>query len=108
MGVPLKADVTQTGAGSSEWIPLNRWGSALTRVWATVTGTVSDYSIEGTTSRLNRGETPTAAEIQAIENFSSLSAAKTSTQNVMYEAVRVTIATGTGSVRLQLRTEGDC
>lgn len=106
MGVPVEFDVTQTGTGTSDWLPLNRWSPALMRLWAEVSGTAT-FSVEGTTSNVLRGETPVTATIQALENFSGLSASTTSTQNVLYRALRINVASGTGSVRLQAQSEGE-
>lgn len=103
MGAPVKHDVTITGVDESDWLPLNRWGSALARIHVEVTGTAT-YSLVGTHENVLRGET---AEELTIASHTDNTATTQTTENLVYEAVKLKVTAGTGSARLRLQTEGD-
>jgi len=107
MGVPVEFDITIDQADAeSVWLPLNRWGSATMRLTTTVTGTPT-YSIVGTQKNvLRNGVTTVAADETPLTNFSALTAGTNSTQDVVFRALKVKIASGTGTVRLRLQSEG--
>jgi DUF971 family protein len=90
------ASVTQTGVGSSAWIPVSR-DLSITSVAVTASGTVN-YTVQHTFDDVfDPSVTPT------VFNHSSL-AAQTASGYGAYtapvSAVRVTVNSGTGSARL--------
>lgn len=108
MATPVEFDVTidETDAETA-WLPLNRWGSALMRLTATLTGTPT-YSIVGTQKNILRdGVTTTAADEIPVGGFDTLTAANNNTQNVIFRAIKLKISAGTGTVRLRVQSEGE-
>lgn len=106
MATPTYIDVSVTGVGESAWLPLNRWGSALHRIHAEVSGTAT-FSLVGTQDKVNRIPDASAAEEMAVDGFTGLSATTLSTQNLIYEAIKLDVTAGTGTVRLRVQSEGD-
>lgn len=108
MATPVEFDVTVSNVdGESEWLPLNRWASALMRLTTTVTGTPT-YSIVGTQKNVLRdGVTTTAADEIPLNGLDTLTAATNNTQNVLFRAIKLKVVSGTGTVRLRVQSEGD-
>ena len=107
MGVPVEFDISQTGTGTSNWIPLNRWADASMRLQGTVSGTVT-FDVEVTSHNVLRDATVPADSIETLSGWDDVSAAQTTTQDVLWRAIRVNVSAGTGTARLRGQTEGDC
>lgn len=108
MATPVEFDITISNTdGESDWLPLNRWASALMRLTTTITGTPT-YSIVGTQKNvLRNGVTTTAADEIPLANFDTLTTAANSTQDVLFRAIKLKVNSGTGTVRLRAQSEGD-
>lgn len=109
MGVPVRHNVTITGIGESDWLPLNRWGSAKTRIFVEVTGTAT-YSLVGTHRNVLRtGPATTAQEIEIPDHTDEALTddENLTVQDLIFEAVKLKVTAGTGAVNLRLQTEGD-
>lgn len=108
MGIPVDFDVTISDTdGETDWLPLNRWASALMRLTTTITGTPT-YSVVGTQKNILRnGVTTTTDDEIPLSGFESVTAATNNTQNVVFKAVKLKIISGTGTVRLRLQSQGD-
>lgn len=94
--------ISQTGAGSSDWFMLDRHCNGIALI-GDVTGTVTDWDVEFTQSDLQRGETA------VVNNHSTLAAVNGSDSgNFQFipRACRVTINTGTGTVKLGISPNG--
>lgn len=108
MTIPVEFDVTVSDVtGESDWLPLNRWSSALHRIDADVTGTPT-YSIVGTQDNILRVTAPASAEEMEVANWTDLSASASAHQDLLYRAIKVKVTTGTGSVRVRIQSEGTC
>ena len=97
---------TQTGAGTSTAIALDDFQTPFNvGIIATVTGTVSAYSLEYS---LDNPMTVAAASATwaTAPNFSALSATASGAFTVPSKAIRINIATGTGSVALKVLQAG--
>lgn len=107
MGIPVEFDVTVTDAeGESDWLPLNRWGSAIMRIDAEASGTPT-YSIVGTHDNVLRDVAPADAEELEVDGWTGLTADASAHQNVVYRALKVKVTSGSGSVRVRIQSEGD-
>lgn len=108
MATPVEFDVTISNVdGESEWLPLNRWASALMRLTTTLTGTPT-YSIVGTQKNILRnGVTTTAADEIPLNGFDTLTAGTNNVQDVLFRAIKLKVTAGTGTVRLRAQSEGD-
>lgn len=108
MATPVEFDITISDTdGESEWLPLNRWASALMRLTTTITGAPT-YSVVGTQKNvLRNGVTTTVGDEIPLSGFDTLTAGANSVQNVLFRAIKLKIDSGTGSVRLRAQSEGD-
>lgn len=108
MATPVEFDITIDDAdGESEWLPLNRWASALMRLTTTVPDGTPTYSIVGTQKNILRdGVTTTADDEIPLNNFKDLTAGENLTQEVIFRALKLKVTSGTGSVRLRVQSEG--
>lgn len=96
MSVPLNTRITTTGAGSSPWIQLNRWGPSnyMFNIDADGVGTVT---VEGTLVQINRGETPITSDIFDLTGLTAIGVdTAIAISNQPMEFVRVT-QTGAGT-----------
>ena len=108
MGVPVEFDISQTGPGSTQWFPLNLWNDNAMRLWATLDGTVSDYNVEVTSQNVLNDASVAAGDFTSLTGWDALSAEKVDTQQVPWRAIRLTIESGVGTVRLRGQSLGNC
>lgn len=107
MGVPVKIDVSQTGVGETSWKPLNRWGSGLHRVYIDVTGTAA-FTVHGTQDYVNRMADPSTAEEMPVLTDADLDGTSLmKSVDLLFEAVKLEVTSGTGTVRMRVQAEGD-
>ena len=100
------ATQTQTGTGTSTAIALDDFQAPFNvGIIATVTGSVSAYTLEYS---LDDPMTvlPANATWAAAPNFSALSATASGAFSVPSKAIRINIATGTGTVVLKVIQAG--
>lgn len=109
MATPVEFDVTIDNTdGESDWLPLNRWASALMRLTTTIESGTPTYSIVGTQKNILRhGVTTTTADEIPLNGFDTLTAATNNVQDVLFRAIKLKVSSGTGSVRLRVQSEGD-
>ena len=96
------------GTGAKDWVLLNRWGPSAYQVSMVLSGAAT-YDLEGTNSRLNRGETAIVfkiddAQFTPITGQTGDKAFELSKAPV--EAVRINQTAGAGSVTLYVKLQG--
>jgi hypothetical protein len=111
---PVEFDISVTGDGvsasESDWIPLNRWSSALARIHTSIASGSPTYSVIGTQFNVLRdGDNVPAADEIPVPDYDGVSAGKTTVQSLLFRAVKLRVSdSAAGEVRLQVQTEGTC
>lgn len=96
--------VTQTGAGTPGWVPLDTYVAPQgVSVSCVVTGTVTDYDVDVTYDDVNDPDATITAWPTAINAETTSQADQMPTP---ISAVRLTIITGTGSVAMTVLQQG--
>lgn len=109
MATPVNVSkALSAGAGAKDWVVLNRWGPAAYQISMVLTGAAT-YDLEGTNSRLNRGET--AVVFKVDDHAHTPITAQTSDMafhldTAPIEAVRINQTAGAGSVMLYVKQQG--
>lgn len=102
--IPVRADKSQTGVGSTDWIVLNKYADSDTAISVEVTGTVT-YTVVGTLDRPLVDTQP----FTEIDNPDLQNLTASATGNFAYPvlAIRLNITAGTGTARIIVMQEAN-
>lgn len=102
MGNPINRTITQTGTGTTDWVPLNRYAGDDVSLAAFVDGTAT-YTVEMTLERVNREEYDPAT-VRVLDHGTLVGSTGSASGNIDFpvEAIRLNVTAGTGSVELQI------